>query len=240
MFAAIVSVLLSASVLAGASDCTRSYVVHKGDWCDTISAKYNAPTYQLAYANQGIINECCTNLQVGQRICLAAKSQPDCTATHVVCNSDTCSSIAEMHGLNMTMIMINNPQLNGQCDLYTGQVLCVANSPMAIKPAENSRWVPPHPCVDDGSATSVYTPLQSSGGSSKPAVHIQVAGPPGSTPSTKLPTSTSDGADEDCEGDEPQSTGGYPAPSDHSNDDEQGDDDCEEDEPVVVEECDGQ
>lgn len=255
MFAAIASlVLVSASVLAGASDCTRSYIVQKGDWCDTISARYNTPTYQLAYANQDVINECCTNLQVGQRICLAAKSQPDCTTTHVVCNSDTCSSIAKMHGLNMTMIMINNPQLNGQCDIYPGQVLCVSNSLMAVKPAANSRWVPPHPCIDDDSTAPVYTPFQSSGGSSKPAGTgvYDNTGPatsnPGSGPNgagiyhiqthaTQPPTSTSDGAEEDCEGDEAQSEGGHPA---SSHTDEQGDDDCEEDEPAVDEECDDQ
>ncbi|KAG8883939.1 hypothetical protein FRB97_005613 [Tulasnella sp. 331] len=155
MFSSIITLaLLSTSVLAGISDCSRTYTVQSGDWCDTISASQNSSTYQLAYNNQGTINACCSNLQINQTICLAPKSGPDCTSVHVVAGTDTCDSIAATYATNMTMIQANNPQLDSQCTIYTGQVLCVAGSLMALAPVTTSNWVVPHPCEDDSAVST--------------------------------------------------------------------------------------
>ncbi|KAG8986557.1 hypothetical protein FRB94_002695 [Tulasnella sp. JGI-2019a] len=183
MFASVLTLaLLSVSVAAGAADCSRTYTVQTGDWCDTISAAHQSSTYQLAYANQDTINDCCTNLQVGQTICLAPKAGPDCTSIHVVSDEDTCESISTSAGTNTTMLIANNPQLDAGCSLYPGQVLCVATTLMAVAPATGSKWVAPHPC-EDNSATSVYTPL------------VPASVPPSSAPvpASSVPASTSIG-----------------------------------------------
>ncbi|KAG8990271.1 hypothetical protein FRB94_013502 [Tulasnella sp. JGI-2019a] len=183
MFASVLTLaLLSVSVAAGAADCSRTYTVQTGDWCDTISAAHQSSTYQLAYANQDTINDCCTNLQVGQTICLAPKTGPDCTSIHVVSDEDTCESISTSTGTNTTMLIANNPQLDAGCSLYPGQVLCVATTLMAVAPATGSKWVAPHPCEDD-SATSVYTPL----------VPASVPASSAPAPAPSVPASTSIG-----------------------------------------------
>jgi len=230
--------ILSTTILA--QDCSRQYTVQSGDVCDAISAAQGSSTYQLAYSNQDTINECCTNLQIGQVVCLAVTSQPDCTQTYVVGASDTCASIAQQYNTNVTMIGINNPQLDESCDIYPGQVLCVANSPMASQPPEGSLWIPPQPCTGDTPSPSVYTPLQSgsnansgSGVSQSGSAWSQGAGTGSSTTTGNSGTGGNTNDDDDCDDDDDDDDGDDGDGDGDGDGDESGSEsegeDCEDD-----------
>ncbi|KAH9853199.1 hypothetical protein C2E23DRAFT_823630 [Lenzites betulinus] len=136
--AAFVAVPFVAQV-AFAASCTRSYTVKEGDWCDTISAANNASTYQLAVVNPSI-DSSCTNLEVGQTLCLGTEGE-DCQNTHVVQSGDDCDVLTGTFNINSTMLYANNPQIDSECtNLYVGEVVCVANT-VAV------------PAVPSGSAT---------------------------------------------------------------------------------------
>ncbi|KAI0794840.1 hypothetical protein C8Q75DRAFT_803684 [Abortiporus biennis] len=119
---------LAQSVLA--ADCQRTYVAKQGDTCDSISAANNASTYQLRVNNINTINQACTNIEIGQTVCLGNNDDKDCKSTYVVVGGDSCDAVASRHGLNSTMFNLNNPQLNSDCDnLYIGEVVCVLGTP---------------------------------------------------------------------------------------------------------------
>ncbi|TEB23510.1 hypothetical protein FA13DRAFT_1757029 [Coprinellus micaceus] len=106
--------------------CARTYTVQSGDWCDKISAEQNSSTYQLAQANVGVINADCSNLWVGQVICLGLTGQ-DCTETVVVEEGGDCTAIATAAGITYEKIRANNPNIDTACtNIYPGEVLCVA------------------------------------------------------------------------------------------------------------------
>ncbi|RPD63148.1 hypothetical protein L226DRAFT_564456 [Lentinus tigrinus ALCF2SS1-7] len=115
---------------AFAASCTRTYTVKEGDWCDTISAANNVSTHQLSAVNPGI-DSVCHNLEPGSVLCLGTEGE-DCTTTHVVESGDSCGGIQSVYGINSTVLYANNPQLDAECsNLYTGEVVCVANSVIA-------------------------------------------------------------------------------------------------------------
>jgi hypothetical protein len=67
-----------------------------------------------------------------------------------VCSS--CEIIQAASGINSTLLMTNNPQIAAACDnLYIGQVLCVAQSPM----------VPPVPANGIPTPSAAATPAAS-------------------------------------------------------------------------------
>ncbi|OBZ77306.1 hypothetical protein A0H81_01785 [Grifola frondosa] len=137
MFArAVIAAVLAAPFVAQsvfAADCSRTYTVQEGDWCDTISAAKNVSTYQLAVVNTGNIDSSCDNLQVGNTICLGTVGE-DCTTTYVVKQNDSCDLIAQNYQLNTTILYTNNPQIDAECsNIYIGEVLCVAKS-IAVPP----------------------------------------------------------------------------------------------------------
>ncbi|CAE6448232.1 hypothetical protein BN14_10194 [Rhizoctonia solani AG-1 IB] len=133
MFAKLLVVATLASA-AFATECTRTYTVKEGDWCDTISQANNVSTYQLSTINADKINDACTNLEVGKDICLGTKDQ-DCTVTHNVVYGDTCDKILQGANINATMLYANNPQIDPYCsNIYIGEVLCVAGAYAAPEP----------------------------------------------------------------------------------------------------------
>ncbi|KAG9128407.1 hypothetical protein FRC07_013747 [Ceratobasidium sp. 392] len=155
MFVNVLAVSALASV-AFATECTRTYTIKAGDWCDTISQAHNVSTYQLSTVNADKINDACTNLEIGQQLCLGTKGQ-DCTTTHTVVAGDNCDKIMAGAGLNDTVLYHNNPQIDDYCgNIYIGkpfrlvlpllgkadltfrpgEVLCVANA--FVAPAEVS------------------------------------------------------------------------------------------------------
>ncbi|KAJ9092910.1 hypothetical protein QFC21_006622 [Naganishia friedmannii] len=89
--------------------------------------KYSVPTYQLALVNSPAIDAGCTNIQVGQELCLGWKSM-DCSTTHTVVMGDTCFGISSKYGVDLPTIYTNNPQVDAETcnNIYVGEVLCVA------------------------------------------------------------------------------------------------------------------
>ncbi|KAG9087065.1 hypothetical protein FRC06_002754 [Ceratobasidium sp. 370] len=133
MFAKVLVVSALATV-AFAAECTRTYTVQTGDWCDTISQAHNVSTYQLSTVNADKIDDACTNLEVGQVLCLGTKGE-DCTITHTVAAGDTCDRVMMGAAINDTVLYHNNPQIDEYCsNIYVGEVLCVADA--FISPAE--------------------------------------------------------------------------------------------------------
>jgi hypothetical protein len=78
--------------------------------------------------------------------------------SHVVENNDSCGSIQTTYGLNSTILMLNNPQIESDCsNIYTGEVLCVAQTVIAPpipqgffdgSDEDTIEWIP---VPDDGS-----------------------------------------------------------------------------------------
>ncbi|KIO32599.1 carbohydrate-binding module family 50 protein, partial [Tulasnella calospora MUT 4182] len=93
--------------------CVRSYEVQSGDTCDVISAANNVSTYQLYTLNTDI-NDSCSNLWVGQTLCLGL-SEGDCQTTYVVESGDSCWLIATNHGIDIETLLSNNLQVNSDC-----------------------------------------------------------------------------------------------------------------------------
>ncbi|KAF8650729.1 hypothetical protein AX16_005102 [Volvariella volvacea WC 439] len=139
--AAIFAAPLLARTVSAGSSCLRSYTVKEGDICDSISAAKSVSTYQLAVINEDIINSQCTNLVPGSSICLGYEGE-DCSTTYVVRRDDTCEGIQAAHGINSTILYLNNPQINEACDnIYIGEVLCVAGQ--VIVPPAPAGYEPP-------------------------------------------------------------------------------------------------
>jgi LysM repeat protein len=132
----------STSALAAAAACARSYKVVAGDTCDAITAAQKVSTYQLTAANPSI-NAGCTNLEIGQDLCLGVTGS-DCTDLYTVKNGDYCDKIGQQTGVNSTLIMLNNPQIDTNCfNLYIGEILCVAKTVMAAPVPPN--YIDPTP-----------------------------------------------------------------------------------------------
>jgi len=120
--------------LVAAGPCVRDYTVKDGDYCDKISASQGVSTYQLAIINNGIINDDCSNLIPGQKICLGYENE-DCTSVYAVVKGDTCDAIVSSHGTNSTFLHENNPQIDPECsNIYVGEVLCIANKVIVPPP----------------------------------------------------------------------------------------------------------
>ena len=81
--------------------------------------------YQLAVANWPTINDDCTNLQPNSTICLGDVGE-DCQTTYVVKLGDTCDGVSYAAGINDTILVLNNPQIDQGCsNLYVGEVGCL-------------------------------------------------------------------------------------------------------------------
>lgn len=105
--------------------CTRFYEVKSGDFCDKIAAEQGVSSFQVAAANVGTINAACSNLFVGQIICLARTSL-NCSPVVVVESGNTCTSIATQAGITFADVLNNNPNVNPNCsNIFPGLVLCV-------------------------------------------------------------------------------------------------------------------
>ncbi|KAF8995663.1 hypothetical protein BDQ17DRAFT_1365399 [Cyathus striatus] len=120
--------VITVKSLAIPANCDRQYTVRLGDTCDGISAAQNVSTYQLATVNAGTINSDCSNLSVGEPLCLGITGQ-DCTQVSVVQSGDSCTAIASAAGISVATLLSNNPNIASDCtNIYPGEVLCVAPS----------------------------------------------------------------------------------------------------------------
>jgi LysM repeat protein len=164
-----------------ATTCSRTYTIKAGDYCDKISQAQNVSTYQLSAINPAIINKGCSNLTPGESICLGIVGE-DCSTTQVVQPGDTCAGIASMNGLNLTILHLNNPQLDNSCDIYVGEVLCTSKTVQV--PAIPASGITISGSGPGGSAPlSTVIPLPSKAPSSNPAAGVAAPTP---TPSSKV------------------------------------------------------
>ncbi|KAF9530903.1 hypothetical protein CPB83DRAFT_849840 [Crepidotus variabilis] len=116
--ASAIAVFAATSVLPTDPTCSRTYTIQSGDYCYKISRTQNVSTYQLASVNEGIIAEDCSNLSIGEQICLGIIGH-DCTHTYVVQVGDSCESIATVSDITVADIHRLNPQLVDGCpNLY--------------------------------------------------------------------------------------------------------------------------
>ncbi|KAJ6507000.1 glycoside hydrolase superfamily [Mycena sanguinolenta] len=112
------------------SGCAQNYTVVSGDTCSIIESKTGLNDTQLRALNPEI-NDDCTNLQLGEILCVndgsGGTSPPsDCTQNYTVVSGDTCSIIETKTGLNDTQLRELNPEINDDCtNLQLGEILCV-------------------------------------------------------------------------------------------------------------------
>ncbi|KIP07338.1 hypothetical protein PHLGIDRAFT_13290 [Phlebiopsis gigantea 11061_1 CR5-6] len=122
------AVLVLATVFIGAlaqfpSDCDRTYSVQAGDTCNSISENHDVSSFQLAFVNT-VINADCSNLFIGQLLCLGRNGQ-DCTIVHTVGDGESCVEIANNAGTPLNVLLENNQNVNATCsNLIVGEVLC--------------------------------------------------------------------------------------------------------------------
>jgi len=172
MFAQLFAIaLLAVSAQSVVADsCTRSYTIQAGDICDTISQAQNVSTYQLAALNSGNIDSGCSNLVPGNTLCLAEDAAEDCSTTYVVLPGDTCSDVTQKNSLNMTILYLNNPQIDDACsNIYPGEVLCTSQT-VQVPPVPAAGVVLPAPAASSTTLAPTSTPAPSATPATTPAI----------------------------------------------------------------------
>jgi LysM repeat protein len=105
--------------------CTQEYPVVSGDTCNRIGALFAMTGSAIIFANP-TINSGCTNLQVGQILCIPDRS---CMQKYTVVNGDRCDRIAAAFGINGSAIISANPIINSECtNIKVGQLLCIPDT----------------------------------------------------------------------------------------------------------------
>ncbi|PPR06460.1 hypothetical protein CVT24_002621 [Panaeolus cyanescens] len=108
--------------VSAAAVCLRTVTVQSGDTCDALAISQGVSSYQINYLN----NNGCSNLQIGQVLCLADTTY-NCQPVYTVQPGDYCWGISEAHGISFDRLISNNPQLNpSSCPIYPGMTLCVS------------------------------------------------------------------------------------------------------------------
>ncbi|CAK7214427.1 Chitinase 2 [Sporothrix bragantina] len=134
--------------------CKAYYTVEAGNSCYTIDLAAGITFDQLQAMNPGVINDDCTNLNIGQVLCVStgstsssSSSSPSpssvkvttttapspspvsCTAYYTVKAGDSCYTIDLGAGLTFDQLQSLNPGvINADCtNLGIGQVLCVGD-----------------------------------------------------------------------------------------------------------------
>jgi len=158
--------LITAAIVSvvAAGSCARDYTVKDGDICDKISAAEGVSTYQLAVVNNGTVDDECSNLVPGEKLCLGYQGS-DCNIVYVVVAGDVCDVVSAAHNISTSILYQNNPQINSDCtNIYIGEVLCVATTvtvpppvgdksfpiPSTATPAVPSKTPTPSPQPDSG------------------------------------------------------------------------------------------
>ncbi|KAJ7857208.1 hypothetical protein B0H13DRAFT_1727533 [Mycena leptocephala] len=112
----------------GGGGCTQTYTVVSGDICSAIEARTGVSDTQLHALNPAI-NSGCTNLQIGQILCLSGSAGGGgggCAQTYTVVGGDTCSAIESRTGVSDAQLHALNPAINSGCtNLQIGQILCL-------------------------------------------------------------------------------------------------------------------
>ncbi|KAE9408800.1 hypothetical protein BT96DRAFT_913903, partial [Gymnopus androsaceus JB14] len=126
--------ILSANVLAQTSCQSSTYTVVSGDTCNGISSELNVTVAALLAANP-VVNAQCTNLFIGEVLCVPTTAPPtpptppttsNCTANYTVASGDVCISIANQFNITASQLEAVNTEINANCtNLVPGEVLCI-------------------------------------------------------------------------------------------------------------------
>ncbi|KAJ6548714.1 hypothetical protein B0H19DRAFT_899321, partial [Mycena capillaripes] len=93
--------------------CEHTYIVVSGDTCSGIEASTGVSDAALHALNPAI-NSGCTNLSIGQTLCLSGGGS-GCANTYTVVSGDTCSAIETHNGISDTQLHALNPAINSGC-----------------------------------------------------------------------------------------------------------------------------
>ncbi|KAF5383454.1 hypothetical protein D9757_006109 [Collybiopsis confluens] len=105
--------------------CTTNYTVQQGDICQTIASQFNVTIADLESANPSI-NSGCTNLAIGEVLCIPAAAACSSNVTYVVKDGDVCIDIANMFNITFAALEAANPEIDANCDnLSIGERLCI-------------------------------------------------------------------------------------------------------------------
>lgn len=105
--------------------CNQEYTVQTGDTCSQIVVQNGIYLAQL-YGLNPSINTQCTNIKVGQSLCLSSSSVPPCASRALVQMYQTCTSIAQTSNMNVTQLLSLNPFIDTGCsNIITGDTICV-------------------------------------------------------------------------------------------------------------------
>ncbi|KAF7305677.1 hypothetical protein HMN09_00821400 [Mycena chlorophos] len=123
----VASIAVSASPLEARQSCTKSYTVVSGDTCAAIEAKEGVSDATLHALNPSI-NSGCTNLQIGQVLCLSTSgTSSGCGNTYTVVSGDTCSAIEAKEGISDATLHSLNPSIN-VASTAAAPVLCLGSA----------------------------------------------------------------------------------------------------------------
>ncbi|KAJ3726936.1 hypothetical protein EV361DRAFT_321428 [Lentinula raphanica] len=116
---------MSLNALAQNATCASNYTVQQGDICQTIAAEFNITISDLEAANPSI-NSGCTNLAIGEVLCIPGASACPSGVTYVVKDGDVCIDIANMFNITLAALDASNPEIDANCDnLSIGERLCI-------------------------------------------------------------------------------------------------------------------
>ncbi|KAJ7277399.1 hypothetical protein C8J57DRAFT_992245, partial [Mycena rebaudengoi] len=103
--------------------CAQTYTVVSGDTCSAIETHTGVSDAQLHALNPAI-NSGCSNLSVGQILCVNG-SGGGCTHTYTVRSGDTCSAIETATGVSDTQLHALNPAINTGCtSMFPFHLIC--------------------------------------------------------------------------------------------------------------------
>ncbi|KAF9530904.1 hypothetical protein CPB83DRAFT_849841 [Crepidotus variabilis] len=116
------------SSTAAPSGCTKTYTIVEGDTCWGISASQQVPSSALAQLNAASINSECTNLQVGQQLCLEDATSA-CSTPYTVVDGDYCEKVADANSISLEEFYALNVDIDsvGCSNLFTGSTVCVGS-----------------------------------------------------------------------------------------------------------------
>ncbi|KAK6008144.1 hypothetical protein QM012_000047 [Aureobasidium pullulans] len=110
---------------ATASCSGKTYTVVSGDNCGAIATKHSIPRGSLMTMNNILPD--CSDLYIGQILCL-----PDACQTYTIQSGDTCNAITTSSNITLTQLRSWNPFVDSSCsNLIAGDAICI-NQPGPI------------------------------------------------------------------------------------------------------------
>ncbi|KAH7100965.1 hypothetical protein BKA62DRAFT_704658 [Auriculariales sp. MPI-PUGE-AT-0066] len=129
----------SSSGSSSSGSCAKTYTVVKGDTCSKVQSK-NSVSFSTLRSLNSKVNSSCSNLQIGQKLCVKKGSSSSsssgstkgntstssgCKSYHTVKKGENCNKIRG--GTSLDKFRKLNPGVNSSCsNLQVGKKYCVA------------------------------------------------------------------------------------------------------------------